>query len=213
MAYQFDTVEEALKDIRAGKLVIVLDGKNREYEGDFIGAASMVTPETINFLVSYAKGAFVAVFMPAGRCDQLDIPPMGAGKNTSFNQTKFRLAVDAKKGGSGSSAIDRAMTVKLLGLADTKAEDFVRPGHVVPIEASGGGVVARPGHTEAGVELMRLAGIEPPVAVDLEILDDDGSMAHEEKLFELAKKFKIRIITIESLIAFVKSKPACTVSR
>lgn len=205
MKYQFDSIEDAISDIKAGKLVIVMDSKDREYEGDFIGSASLTTAETINLMVSYAKGAFIAVFTPFGLCDSLDIPPMSS-RNDSFNDTKFRLAVDAKKGGSGSSAQDRALTVNLLGDANTTADDFVRPGHVVPIQAHEGGIKARPGHTEAGVELMKLAGFNPPVAVDLEILDDDGSMAKEEKLFELAKKFNLKVITIESLIEFVNQK-------
>ncbi len=204
MSYKFDSVEEAIKDIRNGKLVIVMDSKDREYEGDFIGAAATVTAETINFLVTEARGAFIAVFMPDGLCDALEIPPMGQ-TNDSFNQTKFRLAVDAKDGGSGSSAPDRALTVQLLGGKNTKASDFVRPGHVVPIQAHPQGLLARQGHTEAGVELARLAGFNPPVAVDLEILAQDGSMAHEETLFGLARKFDLKIIQVQDLVQYVRN--------
>ncbi len=206
MSYEFNSIDEALEDIKKGKLVIVLDSEEREYEGDFIGAAATVTPEMVNIMVTHGRGAFIAVFMPAGLCDKLEIPPMWQGKNDSFNETKFRLAVDAKSGGSGSSAHDRALTAQLLGKADTKPEDFVRPGHVVPIEAHPGGILARDGHTESGVELMKLAGIDPPVAIDLEILEDDGSMAHEEKLFELAKKFDLKVINVKDLIEYVKNK-------
>lgn len=205
MKNKFDTVEEAIRDIQKGKLVIVMDSKEREYEGDFIGAASKTTPETINFMTKYARGAYIAVFMPAGICDKFDIPPM-AGINDSFNKTKFRLAVDAKKSVSGSSAHDRALTVNLLGNPKSKPSDFVRPGHVVPIEADPRGLAGRRGHTEAGVELVKLAGIEPAVAVDLEILDDDGSMAHEKKLFELAEEFSLKIIQVEDLAAYVAAK-------
>jgi len=213
MEYKFDRIEDAIQDVRAGKLVIVMDAKDREYEGDFIGAASKTTGETINFLTTYARGAFIAVFTPHGLCDKLEIPPMSTS-NDSFNDTKFRVAVDSKVGKSGSSAIERAETVRLLGEPNSKSSDFVRPGHVVPIQASEGGILARQGHTEAGVTLAELAGFHPPVAVDLEILDDDGSMAKEKKLFELAKRFDLKIITIDDLVTYVKakSKPASQVS-
>jgi 3,4-dihydroxy 2-butanone 4-phosphate synthase/GTP cyclohydrolase II len=199
--YRFDDVPAALEEIRKGRLVIVLDSKEREYEGDFIGAAAQVTPKTVNFLVTHARGAYVAVFMPAGRCDALGIPPVGV-PNTSFNATKFRVSVDARSNVSGSSAFDRAETVRLLGDPKARPADFVKPGHIVPIEAHPQGFQARRGHTEAGVELMRLAGIDPPVAVDLEILDDDGRMAREEKLFQLAREFKIRVIRMQDLVAY-----------
>lgn len=205
MKYKFDRIEDAISDARLGKLVIVMDSKDREYEGDFIGAAQKVTPQTINFLTTVARGAFIAVFMPAGRSDQLEIPPM-CQDNRSFNHTKFRVAVDATSGHSGSSAIDRAKTVNLLANSQAKASDFVRPGHVIPIEAHPEGLLGRSGHTEAGVELMKLAGIHPAVAVDLEILDDDGYMAHEKKLFELSKKFNLKIITVEDLLHYVQLK-------
>ena len=202
MKYQFDRIEDAVEDIRKGKLVIIMDSKDREYEGDFVGAGSKVTPESINFLTKYARGAYVAVFMPAGLCDKLNIPPMGPN-NDSFNQTKFRLAVDGKGCSSGSSAFDRALTVNLLADPNSRPSDFVRPGHVVPIEANKDGLKGRRGHTEAGVELVRAAGVEPAVAVDLEILDDDGNMAHEEKLFELARRFNLKIIQVEDLISYL----------
>ena len=205
MSYKFNTIEEAIKDVKAGKLVIIMDSKDREYEGDFVGAAAKVTPEIINFMLSYARGAFIALFMPAGRCDQLNIPAMAA-QNSSFNNTKFRMSVDGKNNVSGSSAFDRAETVNLLGNPNAKPEDFVRPGHVIPIEANPKGLLGRKGHTEAGVELMKLAGINPPVAVDLEILDDNGHMAHEEKLFWLAKEFNLKIISVDDLVDRVTQK-------
>lgn len=207
MSYKFDSVQDAIQDIRKGRLVIVMDSKEREYEGDFIGAASLVTPETINFMLTEARGAYIAIFMPAGRCDALAIPPMSVN-NESFNTTKFRVSVDAKSNVSGSSAFDRAETVRLLGDPKARPQDFVRPGHVVPIEAHPQGLMGRKGHTESGVELVRLAGIEPAVAVDLEILDVDGRMAHEERLFALAKKFSLKIISLDDIIEFVGARKA-----
>lgn len=202
MGYEFNQVEDAIQDIKQGKLIIVMDSKDREYEGDLIGAASLTTPETINFMTLYGRGAFIAIFMPFGRCDKLEIPPMGAS-NDSFNATKFRVAVDLSTGRSGSSAHERAETVNLLGSNESRASDFVRPGHVIPIEAHPEGLRGRDGHTEAGVELVRLAGIDPAAAVDLEILDDNGQMAKEKKLFELAKEHDLKIITIDQLIEFL----------
>ncbi len=206
MKYKFDRIEDAVSDIKNGKLVIILDSREREYEGDFVGAAARVTAQTINFMTLYARGAYIAVFMPAGRCETLEIPPMCA-TNDSFNQTKFRVAVDAGSGMSGSSAFDRAKTVNLLADPRAKASDFIRPGHVVPIEANERGLLGRIGHTEAGMELVRLAGFNPAVAVDLEILDDDGQMAHEKKLFELRKKFNLKIIQIDDLVSHIKNNP------
>lgn len=203
MKYKFDRIEDAVSDIKNGKLVIVLDSRDREYEGDLIGAAAKVTPQMINFMTLHARGAYIAVFMPAGRCDALEIPPM-CTTNDSFNQTKFRVAVDARSGVSGSSAFDRAKTVNLLSDPKTKASDFIRPGHVVPIEAHEKGLLGRIGHTEAGMELVRLAGFNPAAAVDLEILDDDGQMAHEKTLFELRKKFNLKIIQLDDLVNHIK---------
>ena len=205
MSYRFDSIEDAVKDVREGKLVIIMDSKEREYEGDLIGAAAKVTPEMINFMVKEARGAYIAIFMPAGRCDALEIPPMGV-VNHSFNQTKFRVSVDAKSNVSGSSAYDRAETVRLLGDPKAKEGDFVRPGHVVPIEANPKGLLGRKGHTESGVELVKLAGFNPSVAVDLEILDESGHMAHEDALFALAKKFSLKIITVDDLVEHVTKK-------
>ncbi len=203
MEKKLDSIEDVIQDIKNGKLVIVMDSKERENEGDFIGAASMVTPSLINFMLSYARGAFIAVFMPHGRSDNLKIPPM-IEKNDSFNVTNFRISVDAKIGKSGSSALDRANTVTLLADPLAKPEDFVRPGHVIPIEAHSKGLLKRQGHTEAGVAIVQLAGLDPPVAVDLEILDTDGTMANEEKLFSLAREMGMKIIDIESILDVLK---------
>ena len=199
----FDSIEAAIADLKAGRLIVLLDDEDRECEGDLIGAAALVTPDTINFMVTQGRGAFIATFMPHGRCDVLGIGPMGQ-TNNSFNQTQFRVAVDARDGGSGSSARDRALTVNLLGRPDTVAADFVQPGHVVPIEAHPQGLAARRGHTEAGVALMQLAGFHPPVAVDLEILDEDGEMAKKPALVAFARRFGLKIITVESLVQHLK---------
>ena len=209
MKHRFDPIEDAVREIQKGNLVIIMDSKDREYEGDFIGAASKATPETINFMTKVARGAYIAVFMPHGLCNKLDIPPMGQ-TNDSFNQTKFRLAVDAKKSVSGSSAQDRALTVNLLANAQAAPRDFVRPGHVVPIEANEKGLLGRKGHTESGVELVKLAGISPAVAVDLEILDEDGTMAHEDALFRVAKQYNLKIIQIDDLVAYLTEKSVAT---
>lgn len=197
---RFDTIPEAIEEIRAGRLVMIADDKDRENEGDFIGAACQATPEMINFMLTYARGAYIAVFMPTGRCAELAIPPM-CRDNRSFNRTNFHVAVDAVGATSGSSASDRALVVNFLADPKATAEQFVRPGHVVPIEAHPGGLRARRGHTEAGVELIRLAGVEPSVAVDLEILDEDGSMAGERRLFELRDRFGLKIIRVADLLA------------
>lgn len=201
---RFDGVAAVLDDIRVGKLVIVLDDDDREGEGDLIGAACHVSAETINFMISHGRGAFIAVFTPHGWCEQLQIPAM-AGDNDSFNQTQFRVAVDARSGGSGSSASDRALTVRLLGSADAVAADFVRPGHVVPIAAHPQGLAARRGHTEAGVALMALAGIQPAVAVDLEILDEDGEMARGEAVWQFARRFGLKVISVADIANHVAS--------
>lgn len=194
----FVPVAQALDRIRAGDLVIVVDDADREHEGDLIGAACHVHAQTINFMVTYARGAFVAVFTPAGWCDRLDIPPMGR-VNDSFHQTHFRVAVDARAGGSGSSAADRALTVRLLADPASQPQDFVRPGHVVPIQAVPGGLAQRRGHTEAGVALMALAGIDPPVAVDLEILNDAGDMARGQDLVDFARRHGLVAVRLEDV--------------
>lgn len=191
-------IQEVLDDLRAGKLVIVLDDEDRECEGDLIGAASLVTAQTINFMLSHARGAFIAAFLPHGLSERLSIGPM-CDTNQSAHQTQFRTAVDAADCRSGSSAAERARTVRLLGSSSSRPEHFIRPGHVVPIAAHPAGLLGRRGHTEAGVALMQLAGFDPPVAVDLEILDQDGEMARRSALVNLSRRFGLKLITVEEI--------------
>jgi 3,4-dihydroxy 2-butanone 4-phosphate synthase / GTP cyclohydrolase II len=202
---KLSNIEEAVQDIKKGRLIIILDDAKRENEGDFVGAACMVTPDTINFMVTEARGAFIAVFCEAGRCEALGIPPQRTSiENTEANHTKMMVSVDAAKASSGSSAYDRALAVNIL--ADPKAEpgDLRKPGHVIPIEASPGGVLERPGHTESGVDIVKLAGIKPAVAVDLEIMSRDGNMARPEELFEIAKRYNMSIISVNQIKAYLR---------
>ena len=204
---QLDSVEEAIEDIRNNKIVIVLDSIKRENEGDFICAGVKVTPEMINFMVTHARGAFIAAFCERGRCEELGIPSQRtSGENTEANKTRMMVSVDAAAGGSGSSTGDRSLTMNILAKPGAVSDELRKPGHVIPIEAVSGGILERQGHTEAGVELVKLAGIKPAVAVDLEILDQDGNMASREYLFQMAMDFGLKIINIDQIIAFVKEK-------
>lgn len=202
---KFDRLEDAISEIKKGHLVIVVDDVKRENEGDLIGAGLKVTPETINFMVKHARGAFIATFCEYGRCEELGIPPQRtSGENTELNRTQMMVSVDASKAGSGSSAYDRALTVRILSDPGSEPSDLRKPGHVIPIQAHPGGILEREGHTEAGVELVRLAGFSPAVAVDLEILNEEGGMASREELFELARRFNLKIISIEQIKEFLK---------
>ena len=204
---QFHSVKEAIEDIESNKIVIVVDSIKRENEGDFICAGANVTPQMINFMVTHARGAFIAAFCECGRCEELGIPSQRtSGENTEANKTRMMVSVDAAAGGSGSSTGDRALTMNILARSGAISSELRKPGHVVPIEAVSGGILERQGHTEAGVELVKLAGIKPAVAVDLEILDTDGNMASREYLFQMAKKFGLKIINIDQIISFVKEK-------
>ena len=184
-----------------------MDSVKRENEGDFICAAANVTPQMINFMVAHARGAFIAAFCECGRCEELGIPPQRtSGENTEANKTRMMVSVDAAAGGSGSSAGDRSKTMNILARKGAVSNELRKPGHVIPIEAVSGGILERQGHTEAGVELVKLAGFKPAVAVDLEILDPDGNMASREYLFQMAKDFGLKIINIDQIISFVKEK-------
>jgi len=203
----FHNVEEAIEDIRSNKIVIVVDSIKRENEGDFICAAVNVTPQMINFMVTHARGAFIAAFCECGRCEELGIPPQRtSGENTEANKTRMMVSVDAVAGSSGSSAGDRSLTMNILARHSAVSNELRKPGHVIPIEAVAGGIIERQGHTEAGVELVKLAGIKPAVAVDLEILEPDGNMASREYLFQMAKDFGLKIINIDQIISFVREK-------
>jgi len=203
---EFNSIEEAIRDIREGKLVIVLDDLKRENEGDLIGAASNANPDMINFMLNEARGAFIAVFLEEERAGLLRLPVQEKGENSEINKTQMLVSVDSVKSGSGSSAIDRALTVRILANINTVSGDLRRPGHIIPIKSDKGGILKRQGHTEAGVELMKLAGIYPPVAVDLEILNGDGCMASEKELHQIADEFGLSIITIKQIKDYIEYK-------
>src|SRR6188768_1161625 len=186
-----DGKESAIEDIRNGKLVIVVDDEDRENEGDFIAAAEKVTPEIINFMSTYGRG-LICVPLSEERCDELSLPAMVID-NTSLHATPFTVSVDLLGHGctTGISAHDRAKTVQALVDPSTKAEDLGRPGHIFPLRAKKGGVLRRTGHTEATVDLARLAGFAP-AGVLVEIMNEDGSMARLPQLMEIAKKFNLK---------------------
>jgi len=195
-----NTIEEALEDIKNGKFVIVVDDEDRENEGDFICAAEKMTPEMINFMITHGRGVVCAP-LTEERCDELDLE-MQVNKNTAIHSTPFTISVDKLEGcTSGVSAADRAATFVALTDPTSKPESFGRPGHVFPLRARSKGVLRRAGHTEAAVDLARLAGLYPAGAL-IEIMNEDGTMARLPQLIEIAKKFKLKIITIEDLISY-----------
>jgi len=196
-----DTVESALEDIKEGKLVIVVDDESRENEGDFVTAARNVTPEIINFMSKYGRGLICAPLTEA-RCDELKLSLM-VENNTVLHQTPFTVSVDLLGNGctTGISAADRAKTVQALIAPATRPEDLGRPGHIFPLRAKTEGVLRRAGHTEATVDLARLAGFEP-AGVLVEIMNDDGTMARLPQLVLLAKKYNLKIIAIKDLISY-----------
>jgi len=197
---EFDKVERALEEIRAGRFVIVVDDEDRENEGDMVMAAERVTAEHVNFLSKHARG-LICVSTLDSHLDALGIGPM-AHENTALHGTPFGVAVDYKHGTTtGISAADRAATIVAMTRPETKPEDFARPGHVFPLRAVPGGVLRRAGHTEAAVDLARLAGLYP-AAVLSEVLDDDGSMARLPRLREIADHFGMAMISVASLIAY-----------
>jgi 3,4-dihydroxy 2-butanone 4-phosphate synthase/GTP cyclohydrolase II len=199
---ELNTIPEAMEDIRKGKVIIVVDDEDRENEGDFICAAELVTPEIVNFMATHGRGLICAP-IPEQRCEELDLELM-VSTNTSFHSTPFTVSVDLLGQGctTGISASDRAKTIRALVDPSTKPEDLGRPGHVFPLKAKSRGVLRRPGHTEAAVDLARLAGLQPG-GVLIEIMNEDGSMARLPELSRLAKKFNLKIITIKSLITFL----------
>jgi 3,4-dihydroxy 2-butanone 4-phosphate synthase/GTP cyclohydrolase II len=201
---ELNTIEEAIEDIKQGKMVIVVDDADRENEGDMIFAAEKATPEVINFVSKYARG-LVCIPMTRERIEQLELTPM-VKVNTAKLGTRFTVSVDAVYNTTtGISAHDRAQTIKTLIDPKTKAEDLARPGHVFPIQAQDGGVLSRAGHTEATVDLARLAGLYP-AGVLCEIMDEDGRMARLPKLSEMAKGFNLKIITVKDLIEYRRKK-------
>ena len=200
MTTQLATIEEALEDFRQGKILVVIDDEDRENEGDFICAAELCTPATMNVMIKHGSG-FVCAPTTGQRLEQLGIPMM-VDSNTSRLGTAMTVTVDAKVGTTtGVSAGDRSTTVRLLADPNTKASDFTKPGHIVPLRAAHGGVLRRAGHTEASVDLCRLSGLQP-IAVLAEVMNEDGSMARTAQLFEIAARLGYKVITIADLISY-----------
>jgi 3,4-dihydroxy 2-butanone 4-phosphate synthase / GTP cyclohydrolase II len=200
----FSTIEEAIKDIKKGRCVIVIDDENRENEGDLVMAAEKVTPQDINFMAKEARGLICVALLP-DRLERLNIPSMIAD-NTALHKTDFTVSVDAAKGGTtGISAHDRALTIKLLIDKKTRPEDLARPGHIFPIKAKEGGVLIRAGHTEAGMDLSRISGLYP-AGVMCEIMKEDGTMARVPDLLRFASKHNLKIITIRDLIGYRRER-------
>lgn len=197
----FDSIESAIADIKLGKLVVVADDEDRENEGDFICAAELVTPEVVNFMSKFGRG-LICVALPEERCDELKLDLM-VNNNTALHETAFTVSVDLLGHGctSGISAQDRSKTIQALIDPQTSPADLGRPGHIFPLRAKNGGVLRRAGHTEAAMDLPRLAGLAP-AGVLVEIMNDDGSMARLPQMIEIAKKFDFKIISIKDLIEY-----------
>ncbi|NRB84682.1 MAG: 3,4-dihydroxy-2-butanone-4-phosphate synthase [Winogradskyella sp.] len=198
---KLNTIEEAIEDIRLGKVIIVVDDENRENEGDFLAAAEMVTPEMINFMATHGRGLICAP-LTEHRCEELELSMM-VRNNTDPMETAFTVSVDLRGNGvsTGISASDRAKTIKALVNNDTKAFELARPGHIFPLVAKEGGVLRRTGHTEAAIDFARLAGFEP-AGVIVEIMNEDGTMARLPELMAVAQKFDLKIVSIEDLVAY-----------
>lgn len=199
--FKLHTIEEAIEDIRNGKIVIVVDDEDRENEGDFITAARNVTPEIINFMATHGRGLICAPLVES-RCEELGLQLM-VNDNTALHHTPFTVSVDLNGQGvtTGISASDRAKTIRALIDPATKPEDLGKPGHIFPLKAKREGVLRRTGHTEATIDLARLAGFEP-AGVLVEIMNEDGSMARMPELIEISRKFALKIISIEDLVAY-----------
>lgn len=205
MEIKLDTIEEAIAEIKAGKAIIVVDDEDRENEGDFITAAANATPEMINFMATYGRGLICAP-LTEERCDELGLDLM-VGKNTAAYETNFTVSVDLRGHGctTGISASDRSKTIKALIDPNIDPDELGRPGHIFPLRSKDGGVLRRSGHTEASVDLARLAGMEP-AGVLVEIMKDDGEMARLPDLIKIAAQHQLKIISIKDLIAYRLSK-------
>ncbi len=201
MKFELNTIEEAIEDIKNGKVVIVVDDEDRENEGDFLTAARNITPEIINFMVTHGRGLVCAPLVE-DRCDELGLDLM-VQSNSAAYETPFTVSVDLVGHGctTGISASDRAKTIKALIDPDIKPEELGKPGHIFPLRARKGGVLRRAGHTEAAIDLSRMAGFEP-AGVIVEILNEDGTMARLPQLIEIAKRFDMKIVSIEDLIKY-----------
>jgi 3,4-dihydroxy 2-butanone 4-phosphate synthase/GTP cyclohydrolase II len=198
---QLNTIEDAIQDIKDGKVIIVVDDENRENEGDFLAAAEMATPEMVNFMATHGRG-LICTPLTEKRCKELELGMM-VHNNTDPMETAFTVSVDLRGKGvtTGISAADRALTIKALVDQNTKPFDLARPGHIFPLKAKEGGVLRRTGHTEAAIDFARLAGLKP-AGVIVEIMNEDGTMARLPQLLKVAKKFDIKIVSIEDLVAY-----------
>ncbi len=203
--FNFNSIDEAIKDIRDGKIIIVVDDEDRENEGDFVAAAEKVTPEIVNFMATYGKGLICAP-LTESRCEELELDMM-VNNNTSQHNTPFTIPVDLNGKGctTGISAHDRAKTIQALVDPSTRPAELARPGHIFPLKARNKGVLRRAGHTEAAVDLARLAGLRPGAAI-VEIMNDDGTMARLPQLVKIAERFNLKLISIKALIAFQLSR-------
>ena len=200
-AIQLNTIEEAIEDIRLGKVIIVVDDADRENEGDFVAAAEKVTPQMVNFMATHGRG-LICTPLTESRCKALELNMM-VNNNTDPMETAFTVSVDLRGNGvtTGISASDRAKTIKALVNPDTKPFELGRPGHIFPLIAKQGGVLRRTGHTEAAIDFARLAGLKP-AGVIVEIMNEDGTIARLPQLLEVAKKFNLKIVSIEDLVAY-----------
>ena len=198
---ELNSIEDAIEDIRNGKIIIVVDDENRENEGDFLAAAEMATPEMVNFMATHGRG-LICTPLTENRCRELSLGMM-VQNNTDPMETAFTVSVDLRGKGvtTGISASDRALTIKSLVDKETKSFDLARPGHIFPLKAKEGGVLRRTGHTEAAIDFARLVGLQP-AGVIVEIMNEDGTMARLPQLIEVAEKFDIKIVSIEDLVAY-----------
>jgi 3,4-dihydroxy 2-butanone 4-phosphate synthase/GTP cyclohydrolase II len=205
MSAERKVIHDALSEIRKGRIVIVVDDEERENEGDFMIAAQLATPEAVNFMLKEGRGV-LCVALTSERCRELELPLMlEKCENTSFHETAFTVSVDFRGKGctTGASAHDRAATIRALAAPKTKPHDLGRPGHIFPLQAHAEGLIGRPGHTEAAVELARLAGFEPAAAL-IEILNEDGSMARGSELAAIASRFDLTVVSVEQIRMFLK---------
>ncbi|HEX8059303.1 MAG TPA: 3,4-dihydroxy-2-butanone-4-phosphate synthase, partial [Cyclobacteriaceae bacterium] len=208
---KIDRIEDAIEDIRNGKVIVVVDDEDRENEGDFICAAECITPEIVNFMATHGRGLICAPITEK-RCEELGLEMM-VGKNTAVHETAFTVSVDLIGYGctTGISAHDRFRTIKALADPETKPEELGRPGHIFPLKAKTEGVLRRTGHTEAAIDLARLAGFRP-AGVLVEIMNEDGSMARLPDLRKVADRFGLKLVTIKDLIAY-RMKAECQIKR
>ena len=201
----FSTISSILEEFKSGRPVIVVDDEDRENEGDFVCAAEKITPELVNFFCSHGRG-LICTPLSEKKASELDLPLMVA-QNTSVHTTAFTVSIDSKLCHTGISAQDRYLTINALINDETIPSDFTRPGHIFPLIARQGGVIERPGHTEAAIDFCKLAGLKE-VGVICEIMNEDGSMARLPELIKIAEKFDLKIVSIKSLVAFLKNRSA-----